>query len=362
MTQPIRKLTLSGTPYEIGFAHGVAYRDLIRAYAAERLHLVCDGSWTARPTTPAHVLQIAEACLPAHAAYAPDLYEEWQGMAAATDLSLAELLIVGGFTDFVDTVYNLLGRQSAPADNCTAFLVPDSTADGAGFFGQTWDMHASAAPYVILLDVRPDTGAKSLIFTTTGCVGQIGMNEHGVAIGINNLLGADGQIGVTWNFVVRKALQQTNAADALACVLDAKLAGAHNYLIMDKTGAGYNVEAMSTVQAVTPLAAEPIVHTNHCLVPRTLAAAQPRPADLQLSSRNRLADANGRLTKRPITIGQLKALTRDENSICHYADPVRHTLTCGAVIMRPRTQELWAVAGLPSENEYAHFVVSSNTY
>ncbi|MEZ4609969.1 MAG: hypothetical protein R2838_06930 [Caldilineaceae bacterium] len=42
-----------------------------------------------------------------------------------------------------------------------------------------------------------------MTFTITGCVGMIGMNEHGVAVGINNLLGRDGRPGVHWPFVVR---------------------------------------------------------------------------------------------------------------------------------------------------------------
>ena len=48
-----------------------------------------------------------------------------QGIGEATGLSLAELVVVGGFTDFIDTVYNLKATTSpvpahAGADNCTA--------------------------------------------------------------------------------------------------------------------------------------------------------------------------------------------------------------------------------------------------
>jgi isopenicillin-N N-acyltransferase-like protein len=133
------------------------------------------------------------------------------------------------------------------ADDCTAFLVPDSrTADGHGFFGQTWDMHDDSTEFVILLRGKPDDGPGYLAFSITGCLGMIGMNDAGIAIGINNLLGGDGQVGVTWPFVVRKALQQTEIDAALACITEAKLAGAHNYMIFDAHGRGYNVEAMST--------------------------------------------------------------------------------------------------------------------
>lgn len=344
----------------MGHAHGVAYRDAIREYTSERIDLVCEGTWSGGPMSREAVLAIAEECLPAHKAYAADLYEEWQGLAAATELSMAELLIVGGFTDFVDVVYNRYqATTKTHIDDCTSFIVPDSTADGMGFFGQTWDMHASAEPYVILLDVQPTGGTRSLIFTTTGCLGQIGMNEHGVCIGINNLSGAAGQVGVTWNFVVRKALQQTNAEDALACLTEANLAGAHNYLIFDANGSGYNVEAMAADLHIEKLEANPIVHTNHCVIPAMLELQQVRSAERMVSTSQRLDDGYHWLEKRPITADHLIALTRDENAICQRGDDAFHILSCGAAIMRPQTNEMWAVWGVPADYEYQKFDVTA---
>ena len=344
----------------MGHTHGTTYRDAIREYAEDRIALVCEGTWSGGPMSRDAVLAIAEECLPAHQAYAPDLYEEWQGLAAATGLTMAELVVVGGFTDFVDVVYKRYQQTAAKThiDDCTSFIVPDSAADGMGFFGQTWDMHASAEPYVILLDVQPIDGPRSLIFTTTGCLGQIGMNEHGVCIGINNLSGAAGQVGVTWNFVVRKALMQTNADDALACLTEAKLAGAHNYLIFDASGCGYNVEAMAADMHIEKLDATPIVHTNHCVIPAMLELQQVRSAERMVSTTNRLNDGNRWLETRPITADHLIALTRDESAICQRGDDAFHILSCGAAIMRPQTNEMWAVWGVPADYEYQKFDVT----
>lgn len=358
----IRLLSTSGTPFEIGHQHGKAYRDDIIRYTKERVQLVCQGVWSGhRELTPQQVIALAEQCIPDHDAYAPDLMEELRGMSAATGLSLGELIIVGGFTDFVDTVYNEFRKEREPAmarlpiDDCTAFIVPDGVADGAGFFGQTWDMHDTATEFVILLEVNTPNQPKSLVFTTTGCIGQIGMNEHGVCIGINNLMAEDGQIGVTWPFVVRKALQQETAVQALHCITEAKLAGAHNYLIFDKHGDGFNVEAMSTHCEVTPLAETPITHTNHCLLPETNELAQVRPEASQLSSENRLSKANELLEKRPLTIDDLIAVTREPSAICTRSKPPFHVESCGAAIMQPKNGRFWAVWGLPDENEYEQF-------
>ncbi|MCY3780324.1 MAG: C45 family autoproteolytic acyltransferase/hydrolase [Chloroflexi bacterium] len=360
----IRVTKLAGSPYDMGYAHGQRFHDEIHMFTEERVRLSQDENWTGHNLSRDAVIALAEACVAEHQAYAPDLMDELQGMADATGLSLAELVINNGFTDFVDVVYNL-GDITVPAvapplvsDNCTAFMVPGSrSADGAAFFGQTWDMHASATPYVILIHGQPDGAPEFLTFTITGCVGMIGMNSEGITVGINNLMAADGQIGVTWPFVVRKILEQDDLESALTCLTGAKLAGAHNYMLMDKHGRGYEVEAMSTSQYIHELSDETITHTNHCLVQQNLDVARERPPDSRNSSENRLRRARELLAKSDVTIDDLMALTRDDVAICTRPEPPMHVESCGAAIMRPATGEFWSVWGIPADNEYERFVV-----
>jgi isopenicillin-N N-acyltransferase-like protein len=360
----IRILELNGSPFEMGYAHGEAFREDIREYAEERVRLSGEEAWTGRRLSPQEVLDLGEACLREHQAYAPDLVEEFSGLAEATGLSPSELVIVGGFTDFIDTVHNAgvdapKAATPAGADNCTAFIVPDHRAEsGRGFFGQTWDMHASSTKHVILLRGKPRNAPAFLAFTTVGCLGMIGMNEAGIAVGINNLLGADGQVGVTWPFVVRKILQQTDLEAALTCLLGAKLAGAHNYLLFDDRGRGYNVEAMASRHHVTELEDAPIVHTNHCLVDATHALERRREPASQGASEKRLVRGQELLDRNRLTVEDLQELTRDRETICVTAEPPRHVETCGAAIMRPTTGDFWAVWGLPTENEYEHFTLA----
>ncbi|HFC11735.1 MAG TPA: hypothetical protein ENJ56_02740, partial [Anaerolineae bacterium] len=318
--QKLRLIELAGSYYQIGRKHGEQYGDDIRLFAKERVELCMSGQWSDQPLTRQRVLEIAEACVPFHTNYAPDLMDELRGMADATGLSLAELIIVNGFTDFIDTLYAVT-KQDRPIidngsnDDCTAFLVPNAvSADQHGFYGQTWDMHDSATPYVLLLRVKPDNAPSALVFTITGCVGMIGMNSEGIAVGINNLMGGDGCIGVTWPFVVRKVLQQDNIADALACIMEAPLAGAHNFMLMDKLGNGYNIEAFSTTNEVTKLGANPIAHTNHCLFPHTIACSRPRDPATQARSEHRLTSAE-KLMQGVVSAETLLALTNSSDVV-----------------------------------------------
>jgi len=357
VTIPI--LDVAGTPAEMGATHGRVARDALRAFAAERVHLAGQPAWTGRELTRAQVLRLGEACLDAHRAYASDLAAELDAMAGAAGLTPAEVVIVNGFTDFVDTVHAVGPGPLAPvplpvdAMNCTAFLVPAArTADGRALFGQTWDMHETATEHAIVLRGAPEGAPAFVAFTTVGCVGMIGMNEHGVCVGINNLSAGDGDVGVTWPFVVRKALQQRDLDGALRAVTEARLAGAHNYLLLDRDGRGANVEATTTRTVVTPLGGDAVVHTNHCLAPATVAVERAREAAAVAGSERRLARAAVLLERRGLTPADLQEVTRDTEAICYRGGPPRFVATCGAAVMRPATGEFWAVRGLPSESPY----------
>ncbi|MEQ1566127.1 MAG: C45 family peptidase [Myxococcota bacterium] len=345
----IRTLTLPSDPVDAGRLHGEQFRDDIRRYTDERVHLATNGSWAGRPTTRADVLGLAEEMLPAHRAYDAALYDEMVAMAAAAGISAAEAVIVGGFTDFVDAVR---ARGAAPTeDDCTAVIVPDARADGAGWLTQTWDMHDTATEHVVML-----APPGALVFTTVGCVGQIGMNTHGVAIGINNLTTRDGKVGVTWPFVVRKVLRQTSFDAALACVTGASLAGGHAFLLLDAEGRGASIEATSSAVEVTPLAAEPLAHTNHVIGPAMLRYEADRAPALVASSRERLARAVERCREPRLDFDAMVELTRDP-TICRRSEPPFHLETSGAVVMRPRTRELWAVWRSPADHPYERFQV-----
>ena len=352
---PIRILDATGSPGDIGRAHGNTFADEIRVYTAERVGLVASGLWSGGPLSEADVLAIAESMLPAHEDFDADVHTELIAMAEAAGITAAEAVIVGGFTDFIDTVRAIVGGdlpKTLVEDDCTAVIVPDSRAGGAGFLGQTWDMHDTATDHVLLLRIHPDNAPSARVFTTTGCVGQIGMNSEGLCVGINNLTGLDGQPGVTWTSVVRGMLKATTADEALEILSGAKLAGAHNYLILDRHGNGYNVEAMPSARPVTKLTDRPLVHTNHTIDAAASAVQVTRDPPLLASSSARLETAIDLLTDGEIDIDRLIALTREPDVICQKASEPYHIESSGAAIMRPKTDEFWACWGRPTENDF----------
>lgn len=355
--KPLRLFELRGGPVARGQAHGEAFAAEIRTYAEERVHLAAAGAWAGRPTTREDVLALARRMIPAHAAYDAGLHAELEAMAEAAGITVEEAILVGGFTDFVDAV-RAAGGPGLEEDDCTAVLVPPHRTPAlGGMFAQTWDMHDTATPFVVLFDLRPDDAPAALIFSTVGCLGQIGVNEAGITVGINNLVCTDGRIGVTWNYVVRKALAQTTLEDAIACVRDAKLAGGHDYLLMDADGRGVNIEASGRMQVLEALGDSPIVHTNHCVHDLTRAWEAKRDAGLLASSHERLRVAQAEVAEGVIDLPRLQALMAEGSCICRHGGPPSHIETSGAAIVRPATRELWATWGPPDVSPWERFVV-----
>lgn len=336
----LRILDISGSPETLGRTHGEELGGQIRSYLADRLELSGDPYWSGRSADTELILSLAEQTIPHHQSFDADLYAEMAAMAEAAKVSPAEAVVVGGFTDLIDVVRSA-GGPSIEEDDCTAVIDAD-----AGLLAQTWDMHASAGEFVCLLRIQPETGPAALVQTTAGCLGQIGLNEAGVAIGINNLT-AMGRPGVTWPFVVRKVLMQRNLDDAIKVVLDADLAGGHNFLIVGPDGTGCNIEAMPVERKVTRVDTGRFVHTNHCLDPRTAVEEGVRNEVNKESSNDRLQSGQ--------RLGSDLESFFSDTAINRRASTPHDVATCGAMTMSTGTRTMRAVWGVPGDSPWATF-------
>ncbi|MEZ6193112.1 MAG: C45 family peptidase [Phycisphaerales bacterium] len=355
----IRTLTVKGDPYSMGYQHGRAYAKPIGELAEMRMRLCGSDDWAKAGVHRRVILDLAERCMPYHYRFDAVLCAELEGISDGSGVPMPELLVMNGFTDFVDVLHQHIVDDPG---GCTAVLTaPSESRQGHAFLAETWDMHTGATPFVLMLDIRPDAGPAVMTFTLNGCVGMIGMNEHGIAVGINNLYTKEGKRGVTWPFVVRKMLAQDNLADTVRILDEADLAGAHNYLVMGPDGKGFNVEATPGTRAVTPLDKR-YAHSNHCLDAALIKTERPRTPQARQSTVTRLEQAeaflavnHGRYT--PEKLMEMTRIRTEEGfSICQSPIAGYEVETAGAVIMCPTTKEMWALWGRPSENEYERFV------
>jgi isopenicillin-N N-acyltransferase-like protein len=337
---PLRVLEIYGDPSDFGRIHGTECKGMVRGYLDERLGLSGDSTWAGRSVAGDTVLSLAEQTLPYHRDYSSTLYEEMLALAAAAGITPAEAVVVGGFTDLVDLVRAHDGWAPIE-DDCTAVIDPVN-----GVFAQTWDMHSTAGEYVLMLKLDPLSGPAAVVQTTAGCLGQIGMNEAGIGIGINNLTSI-GKPGVTWPFVVRKVLEQTDLDAAIDAVTDADLAGGHNYLVIGPDGSGANIEAMPGTMEVTRVTEVPFVHTNHCLDEGTRLEEGERTPEHVAGSDERL--------ERGTELSQDLDRFFSDQAIARRARSPGDVATCGAVVIRPKEKKLDSVWGIPGDSPWESF-------
>ena len=174
----------------------------------------------------------------------------------------------------------------------------------------------------------------------------MGMNEAGISIGINNLTSL-GKPGVTWPFVVRRVLEQTDLDAAVEVVTGAELAGGHNFLLMGSDGDAVNIEAMPSGQNVTRTSDTALVHTNHCLSDWTAEEEGERLPEHVESSNMRL-DMAAELANDPEAFF-------GESLISRRVDDLHDVGTCGAVIIEPQKRRMKAVWGIPGDHPWETF-------
>jgi isopenicillin-N N-acyltransferase-like protein len=260
--------------YERGLHHGRALSQEIAAIAAIRSEL-CLSQGMFR--SDAELLQIAALHLPVLEAFDRELFDELRGIADGAGLPLTRIVVLNHYTDLKDLDPRVvLGPQGAEPrapqrdvekeEDCTAIVA--ATAQG-GVLAQTWDMHGSAAPFVIALHL-PAVGEvpEAWMLSIAGCLGMAGMNRRGVGITINNLKSNDARVGLVWPALVRRVLTTKSAEEARDQVIRAPLGSGHHYLVADAARA-FGIETSGTLSEVWAQAdlralGSGFHHENHC--------------------------------------------------------------------------------------------------
>lgn len=363
-------LSLGGSPQEMGTQHGQAAGGLIREGILPRLDLCREfPAVHGRPRTEEEIRALALACLPAHEAFCPELLIELRATAEAAEVDFLELFIYNGFTDFKDLLYaDGTSSSSLGVAGCTTFAVAgEATADGRLLLGQTWDMYASALPFVSLLELRPDGAPAALMVSLAGCVGMFGLNDAGVAICTNNLHAKAGRPGVFWPFLMRRILACRSFREAADLLDKVELAGGHNFLLAGPQGELGEWEILPFVRAYKKVERW-TVHTNHCLQNSTQGDERIDGEIGRASSQERHRQARDFFEKTPACWrpSDLAALTRTESAssphgICMQVIEGYPVQTCAAAIFRPSRAEAWTLRGRPTEGKYRRSTVPGRT-
>ncbi len=347
----LQVIELSGSPRQMGRAHGEQFRDAIHDFAARRLDACAQQATSAGwPDPRADVLGFCESALIEHERFAPAVYEEFRGIAEGADIGLDRLMMCNGLTDIID----VFAAPPDPSAGCTAWLAaPEATADGFVLAGQTWDMHPWAEPFVVAFRRRPDDAPASVTLTTTGCLSLIGVNEAGIAVGNNNLQPTDARAGVMYLAIIHQVLAQSSLASAVNVITTATRMSGHNYYLAGPDGEIVDVETTATRSEVITPGGAIYAHSNHYLLPELakLEAKDPDRSTLyRLERMGQLLHTRvGELTVESIIEAMSDRTGQRDCRICR-TDPADPAGTCAAAILSPQQGRVWAAQGAPSRN------------
>lgn len=362
----VLELPAGGTPREWGRVHGEQFRTEVAAIAEIRMYLCTKVSgFTSRD----QVLAAAAAHLPVLAHYDEALYAELLGIAEGARLSPEVIVVANHYTDLRDLDPNPRRWQPAPTQD-DAMTRPASVGrhggselDGDGcsvlwaespagrILAQTWDMHATAIPYVMLLSVPESSlGPAARLLTVTGCLGMAGMNAARVGVAINNLHSTDATLGVVWPAIVRRALRERTAVAARDVIAHSPIGSGRHYAVADRTCA-FAIEASGTRRKQVFAGGPVYCHTNHCLdadiaarskVPETSTTFDRMTwlqADLQ---RAPIADLDDVWRRLGSDDGSRRSLCTNLST----PESPHGAATCGAIAMNLDTGDVWAQQGL----------------
>ena len=362
-------VTLTGSPQERGYQHGKALKDGIHRFY--EVLMKCTQSEAALKLTETDFLAFAAKHGPYARQYAPDLYDEMEGISEGAELAFEKVLFINCYDEGRDslTVPELatkLTGQSLPPSvlplrGCTTFAAfGEATADGKVYIGQGYDVGTDYEPIIFRIEAWGDE-PEQLVYGHPGVCGPSGLNAAGLAITVSSLKPSDQQPGVPMPVVVRKALQQTILSDFIGAIIIAPRSAGQNYTI----GAPYaavNIETSATKYDFKYLQDGVFGHANHYDSPQLqhldLWPGQAQSTLVRSGRMHQLLKARfGKLD-----IEALKEVLRDHanypNSICRHEDPrggVYSTLS--ALIYRPEDRLMLATNGTPCTSPFQEFSI-----
>ncbi len=359
------RISLSGTPYEQGVAHGRALRDRI----AHNLSIYFERFARETLLERAAVLEIARrygvAIATQNAGYAAGM----QGIADGSGFTLDEIAALNVRYEILYYQFGKLAMANAvaaaesPGDGCTAFaLRPEVTADGHLLMGQNWDWIPEVQGAV--LHTTETDGFETLAYTEAGIVGaKIGLNAAGLGLAINGITTTDddwSRLAKPFHVRCYEILRSRRFDDARTIVTEGVRSCSSNFLIAQAPGRIADLEAAPDRVQVLECRDGCLTHANHFVDPDGLGIVEP-PNDRRIYSKRRAERLRALLLDRtPVTVDGIQDALRDTRDdpfgICRHRDPSappeQHYVTVTAVVMDLDTRTLHLTDGPPDEGAF----------
>ena len=208
-------------------------------------------------------------------------------------------------------------------------------------------MDPSGERYAVLLSA----GGRFVALTLAGCPAMMGVSAAGVAIFVNDLRPGDARTGVTWVYVVRRALEARSLDEARRIIEEAPLSSGHNYLVCDAARA-FNIERTAGRCASRELQG-PFAHTNH-YTEEALVDMAFKPPEPESSTVLRLRRARELVRSAASPEELLRDHANEPGSICSHGEK---GCTCAACYVDFGARTFKALRGRPCAGSFETYAV-----
>ena len=216
----MKRLTLKGSPREVGAQYGTAARDEIM-FSIESYKDIFQQT---AGTTWEQSCQTALRWLPVLREKCPEIVHEMEALAEAAGVQFSEILALNLRSEIALTHYT---------DGCTSI---GQTYGPDTFIAQNWDWMESQSCSLVGLEVHLPGKPAFFILAEAGIVGKYGFNDRGVGVCLNALrCGACSTEKLPIHVALRKVLECESFAQARAMLDDLGVASAANLLMADRS-------------------------------------------------------------------------------------------------------------------------------
>ena len=259
-------LELDGeTPYERGYQHGYALKFVINRTLIQFEEWLRENANITEPDKMMQDFVKTTGHLASVKKLLPDLYNEMRGIAEGADVDFIELFMYQSFDELFMFLMNS-GSIDIANGHCTTTGVY-GRKNLPNYLTHNNDIPVYHEGAVTVLKIKyPNSDLVVLQQTFAGQIGQNGVNNFGVAVGVNTV--ADLPVsdsGIPVSFHVRKILESKNREEAVEYLNSTHFGAAMNYMIADREKV-ISVETWENNAVVLDLyESNYAVHTNHTL-------------------------------------------------------------------------------------------------
>lgn len=356
----IKKMTLRGSAYDIGYEHGTKGKKEVLSSLATYEKLVYGYQhidWEeAKKRAQFHLKAIEK--------YDDHLVEEMKGIADGAGVTFEDILALNARSEIALAGY----KGKSFSDGCTAIAVTKPMI-AETIIGQNWDWKGAQKESLLLLHIQQKNRPEITMVTEGGMIGKIGFNSAGVGVCFNALMTDKKSDAVPLHLGLRAVLNSFSLTEAISKIKAGQIASAASFLIGYDDGNGNGI---AVNPEVSPFGIDyvgenegKLVHTNHLcsdFIKRHLRDMNEFRHDDSILRKKRaeqliqISFANKETIDEKTFASWFSDTFNAPNSINHFenerAPEHRRMETIFSIIMNLSKKKAFLCLGKPSEEKY----------